>query len=110
MDLIDGDNVGLSIQDTAYAAGALFAVGGQLRSLATDLVGWLVSRQEPWGGWLAEGVQYPHVNAEVMFVLAAHIGRRGRGERSTGPALKERDFVRWRATTSHDPVEPFDGE
>ncbi len=111
--LVEKDNVGLSVQDTAHVVLALFAAAGSCRALAAELARWLAMRQEPWGGWMEEGVQYPHVDAEALWALALPLGRRGREGRNLGlsaasPAAR-RDR-RWRTVGHHDPVSPFDGE
>ncbi|MHB1006113.1 MAG: hypothetical protein ACYC3S_10795 [Chloroflexota bacterium] len=111
-ELVDANNVGQSVQDTAYTALALMAAGGATRGLAGRMVQWLVERQAQWGGWLQEGVQFPHVDGDALQALATYLGWRG--------ARSERGIVsddgagghesRWRVVSAHDPVSPFDGE
>lgn len=111
-DVIDGDNVGGSVQDSAYAVMALFATGGPLRLVAGDIARWLAARLEPWGGWLEEGVQYPHVDAEALWALALWLGRRGHVDRNGTSSLHSRSSWAgsWRAISPHDPIAPFDGQ
>ena len=114
MGFVDGNNLGASVQDSAYAALALYAAGGQARLVANELVEWLVACQEPWGGWMVDGVQYPHVDGEALWAIAVCLSRRGRGDRTAGKPVgattSRPAMARWRAFGSHDPVAPFDGE
>ncbi len=113
VDEVEKENVGLSVQDTAHVAVALFTAAGPFRSLAAELARWLSARQERWGGWMEEGVQYAHVDAEAVWALALLLGRRPREGRSLGSVSASavgRPDRRWRAVGHHDPVAPFDGE
>ncbi len=72
---ISVDNIGGSVQDTAYGVMALRTIGGPGRNLATKMAGWLASRQASNGGWVeADGLEYPESDGEALRALGATIG------------------------------------
>lgn len=73
--LADDDNgVGGYVQDTAYAVLAFSTVGGAGRQYANDLGRWLANHQQPTGGWIEAGDEYPEVDGEAVRALASTIG------------------------------------
>jgi hypothetical protein len=112
VEAVEAEALGPSIQDTAHVALALLSAGQASRATAGRLARILVARQEPWGGWMSAGVQYPHVVAEALWALATYRGKRGprdRGPETPEPTIWPRGQGRLRAAGSHDPVAPFDG-
>lgn len=109
---VEAGGASLSVQDTAQALLAFSAAGTAWRGLTGRLVYWLCLRQETWGGWMEEGVQYPHVVGEVLWALGVYLGRRGTRDRGPAPPLDPtltRDGARWRTSGQREPVAPFDG-
>lgn len=103
----------LGTQEIANALLAFLALGPSHRQSAVEMTHLLVRRQAVWGGWMEEGVQYPHVDGEALRALALYASKRAKGE-SGGPrrALYLLDLdgdAPWRTTGAHDPVAPFEG-
>lgn len=112
LEAVDEGAVAQNSQDTAYAVLALLAAGAPYRGVAARLVQALVTCQEHWGGWIIEGVQYPHVVGEALWALASFVGRRGARERAVAPSPEVssgRGARQPRFTGVHEPVAPFDG-
>jgi len=75
MSLVDDESgVGGYIQDTAYAVLAFSTVGGAANKYGNELARWLANNQEPSGGWMEVGNEYPEVNGESLRALASTIG------------------------------------
>ncbi|MHB1162743.1 MAG: hypothetical protein ACYC3V_20785 [Chloroflexota bacterium] len=100
------DGIGGCIQDTAYGAMALKAVGGPATPYANTLAKWLASKQEAGGGWVeGDGLEYPEVVGEAVQGLASTIGANVTlNGFKPGPEFK----ARWRADASRGIARPFD--
>jgi hypothetical protein len=106
--LADGEyGVGGWVQDTAYAVMAFNTVGGAGRQYANDLGRWLSRQQDPSGGWMEAGYEYPEVDGEAVRALASTIGTNVTLD-GFQPGTPMNSSWR-RAATGHAAI-PFNGE